>query len=133
MKPFNLEEAKAGKPVCTRDGHSVRIICFDRVVDGIPIVALITTDDSTETVVYYDENGIAHGMLGAKLPLNFPLNLMMKPEKKQGWFAIYRSCSNKHVAATTHIYATKEEVENIIKENAVEDEIIEIRKIEWEK
>jgi hypothetical protein len=25
MKPFNLEEALAGKPVCTRDGRSVKI------------------------------------------------------------------------------------------------------------
>lgn len=25
-KPFNLEEAKAGKSVCTRDGQEVRII-----------------------------------------------------------------------------------------------------------
>lgn len=28
-KPFNLEEAKAGKPVCTRGGHKAKIICFD--------------------------------------------------------------------------------------------------------
>lgn len=29
MKPFNLEEAKAGKPVCTRDGRRVEIISFE--------------------------------------------------------------------------------------------------------
>ena len=28
-KPFNLEEAKAGKSVCTRGGHKAKIICFD--------------------------------------------------------------------------------------------------------
>ena len=28
-KPFNLEEAKAGRPVCTRNGQEVRIICFN--------------------------------------------------------------------------------------------------------
>lgn len=31
MKPFNLEEAKAGKPVCNREGNDVRIICFDKM------------------------------------------------------------------------------------------------------
>lgn len=25
MRPFNLEEAIAGKPVCTRDGHRVKL------------------------------------------------------------------------------------------------------------
>ena len=29
LKPFDFEAAKAGKPVCTRDGRKVRIICFD--------------------------------------------------------------------------------------------------------
>ena len=29
MKPFNLEEAKAGKPICTRDGRRVEIISFE--------------------------------------------------------------------------------------------------------
>ena len=29
MKPFNLEEAKAGAPVCTRDGKDVVIIDYN--------------------------------------------------------------------------------------------------------
>ena len=29
MKPFNLEEAKVGKPVCTRNGRRVEIISFE--------------------------------------------------------------------------------------------------------
>ena len=29
LKPFDLEAAKAGKLVCTRDGRNARIICFD--------------------------------------------------------------------------------------------------------
>ena len=30
FKPFNLEQAKAGKPVCTRDGRKARIGEEDR-------------------------------------------------------------------------------------------------------
>lgn len=30
LKPFDLEAAKAGKPVCTRDGRKARIICWDK-------------------------------------------------------------------------------------------------------
>lgn len=41
-KPFNLEEAKAGKPICTRVGHKARIICFDaKTLCDYPIIALV--------------------------------------------------------------------------------------------
>lgn len=55
LKPFDLEAAKAGKPVCTRDGRKARIICFDAKCDK-PIVALIY-DYNKETVLQYLENG----------------------------------------------------------------------------
>lgn len=41
FKPFDLEQAKAGKPVCTRDGRKARIICFDLKNGNHPIVAVI--------------------------------------------------------------------------------------------
>lgn len=47
MKPFDLEAAKAGKPVCTRDGRKARIICFDRNWE-YPIVALIECENGEE-------------------------------------------------------------------------------------
>jgi hypothetical protein len=40
MKPFNLEEAKAGKPVCTRDGKRVEIISFENPNSVYPILAI---------------------------------------------------------------------------------------------
>ena len=40
MKEFDLEKAKAGHPVCTRDGHEARILCFDRI-EHHPIVGLV--------------------------------------------------------------------------------------------
>lgn len=55
LKPFDLEVAKAGKPVCTRDGRKARIICFDAKCNK-PIVALIY-DCNKETVLQYLENG----------------------------------------------------------------------------
>jgi len=57
MKPFNLEEAKAGKPVCTRSGRKARIICFDARNDQ-PIVALIEDADNRFEIAYnYDIHG----------------------------------------------------------------------------
>lgn len=41
MKPFDIELAKAGHPVCTRSGNPVRIVCFDKKNTKYPIMALI--------------------------------------------------------------------------------------------
>ena len=81
-KLFNLEEAKAGKPVCTRDGRKARIICFDAKGD-YPIIALI--DDTTkETNLHYTVNGRAHAYTESDY------DLMMLPEKKEGWVNVYK-------------------------------------------
>ena len=45
MKEFNLEAAKNGDPIITRDGHRARIITFD-AKGNYPIVALIEYSDS---------------------------------------------------------------------------------------
>lgn len=44
MREFDLSAAKAGAPVCTRDGMEARIICFDRVDLEYPIIALYKTE-----------------------------------------------------------------------------------------
>lgn len=41
MKDFDLQAAKKGAPVCTRDGHKARIVCFDIRNNDFPIVAVI--------------------------------------------------------------------------------------------
>lgn len=42
MKPFNLEEAKVGKPVCTRNGRRVEIISFENPSNNnYPILAKV--------------------------------------------------------------------------------------------
>ena len=52
LKPFDLEAAKAGKPVCTRDGRKARIICFNAKRDA-PIIALVTTNYGKEIAFDY--------------------------------------------------------------------------------
>ena len=56
LKPFSLEAAKAGKPVCTRDGRKVRILCFDRQYEDYNIVALVLCGNR-EFVYNYFLNG----------------------------------------------------------------------------
>lgn len=47
MKPFDLEKAKAGAPVCTREGFRARIVCFDADHNRFPIIALIKDSNSS--------------------------------------------------------------------------------------
>ena len=83
LKSFDLEKAKAGKPVCTRDGRKARIICFDAKGDK-PIIALVEAkgnkDALIEKVERYFING--HSVFEVRKTNN---DLMMLPEKKEGW------------------------------------------------
>lgn len=86
LKPFNLEEAKAGKPVCTRDGRKARIICFD-AKGKQPIIALFEKEKADEVIIQtYNDDGSYYG-----LGKEDNRDLMMLPEKKEGWINVYRS------------------------------------------
>ena len=98
LKPFDLQKAKEGKPVCTRDGRKARIICFDRIDStgcNLTIVALIQVDE-TEVLQLYHDNG--------KCDAKADLDLMMLPEKKEGWVNVY-----KGGLLDTKSYPTKKE------------------------
>lgn len=112
LKEFDLEAAKAGKPVCTRDGRKARIICFDLNNKNFPIVAIINCD-SEENAYQYDIDGICDEH-------DNNLNLMMSPEKKEGWIIIHKEA----------IY-DKETAEKIARETTAN--VIRIQKIEWEE
>lgn len=60
MKPFDLEAAKAGKAVVTRNGKLARIICTDRESDEKePILALVKDRVSGHEAIYsYHIDGI---------------------------------------------------------------------------
>ena len=100
LKSFSLEEAKAGKPVCTRDGRSVRIICFDAKCN-LPIIALITDAGGDESLARYNSNGRFTNLNESDC------DLMMLPEKKEGWVNIDKGGSGK--IAVSSPYSTKEE------------------------
>ena len=52
QKPFNVEAAKNGAKVETKDGYSVRILCYDRIKTDYPIVALINFDNEEACISY---------------------------------------------------------------------------------
>ena len=112
LKPFNLQKAKEGKPVCTRNGRKARIICFDRDWD-MHIVALVS-DPLGESVHYYLSNG------KVDFDKQNDEDLMMLPEKKEGWAVI----------RIYDIYETEEQAEDAIFNSHVG---AMIRKITWEE
>lgn len=123
LKPFSLEAAKAGKPVCTRDGRKARIICFDRRLFyknvSYPILALVERSDGEDDVCCYNEKGKVLIEDGAE----YKDDLMMLPEKKEGWVNVY---------TLNTCYSSKEEAEANIDQD-YEHEYVRTVKIEWEE
>lgn len=117
LREFDIEAAKAGKPVCTRDGRKARIICFDKE-DIRPIVALIKSDKGGESAYYY--------INGMNLSNNHQSvhDLMMLPERKEGWVNIYR---NAGTMLARCIYNTREEA----MESAEEEDYIDTVRVVW--
>lgn len=105
MKEFNLEEAKAGKPVVTSEGYPVRIVCYDRrsAIDESSILALVNEGDY-ELCNYYSPNGI--GIDGSKL--------FMTTGKVTLWTNVYSVFGGYHVGQTL-LYSSKEvALENVV-------------------
>lgn len=120
MKPFNLELAKAGHPVCTRDGESAKIICFDRKSTKYPIIALIDKGKE-EIITSYNLSGQVNN------DIFHNHDLFMKPEKKEGWINVY--FLNDGGNTCFGIYDTKEDALS----HKCADGYIDTIKIEWEE
>lgn len=121
LKPFNLEAAKAGKPVCTRGGRKARIVCFD-ANDERPIIALLEFEcengDYVEKIETYYKNGKVHE------DSEWNNDLMMLPEKHEGWVNVY-----KGGLLDSKVYDTRKEAFD----KASPNDYIATVKIEWEE
>lgn len=123
LRPFDIEAAKAGKPVCTRNGRKVRILCYDLKGEEYPIVAAVETPDHmAESISAYDKNGrFDHGKENNN-------DLMMLHQKKEGWINIYTCYDGAETGIS--IYKTKE----IAKKKVDNDSsYLDTIKIEWEE
>lgn len=107
LKKFDLEAAKAGKPVCTRDGRKVRIISFDRkfLFKGVsyPIIALVEDTAKEETIYGYNEKGKV--IIENDTP--YKDDLMMLPQKKEGWINLFKNNHEDILAAG--VFPSREE------------------------
>lgn len=124
MKEFNLQEAKAGKPVCTRDGRNARIICFDAKREHCPIVALIDDGDKEYVASY-----CADGRFIYNHRVEHSVDLFMAPEKHVGWGWASRLSPCSIVSMFAQIYETEEEA---LSHKPGRSECF-LAKVEWEE
>lgn len=107
MREFDLSAAKAGAPVCTRDGMEARIICFDRVDLEYPIIALYKTELGIEHMRSFSPNGLQFdGVISDE-------DLMMRDDDYAEKLA--RGEYGNHIDEAT------EKVDPVVKENLTTD------------
>ena len=126
LKPFSLEAAKAGKPVCTRDGRKARIICFDaKRKDERNIVAVIPSKDypGFEDVIAYPNDGNYYG------GHENDGDLMMLLEKKEGWVNVYRNEKGEYWSEQI-IFSTKKDATDFVHDYT---QYVTTVKITWEE
>lgn len=91
FKPFNLEAAKAGAPVMTRDGRPARILAFDVKSEEYPVVAVVPTHDGKyESVEVYTKNGQYNDDEYDDIKNECDYDLVMAPIKHRAWVNVYK-------------------------------------------
>ncbi|MBQ5900488.1 MAG: hypothetical protein IIW86_01360, partial [Clostridia bacterium] len=113
MKPFNLEEAKAGKPVCTRNGNPAKIIDFDCniVIDGKieTFLRVFSTNGEKEaTLLCRRDNGYVYLGRSRQIGEKNYCDLMMG-NRFVGWQNIVDDGHGNRVGSC--IWKTREEAE----------------------
>ena len=120
MKPFNLEEAKAGKPVCTRDGHEVEILKWDAMGEQ-PLVGIIKFPIRDTATNWTEE-----GKLDASIESDY--DLFMKSNHHEGWINIVSDYYSSTEVSVRGVYKTKEDA----KLDSDKEDYITTVKVEWE-
>lgn len=125
MKPFDLEKAKAGAPVCTREGFKARIICFDANNNRFPIVALVKDSNSSNEypVSLTKEGRFSDGEVDSSN------DLLMEGIKKEGWINIYETVSERCIGV---VHKSKEEAMRV-KVNEKDVTYKATVRVEWEE
>lgn len=126
MKEFDLEKAKAGHPVCTRDGHEARILCFDR--EGqYPIVALVK-DAGNETIFSYNNMGrFSNDGRG------YLCDLFMKSAKQKRWINLYKD-KDERLFPGLNLFESEKEAKDRMESGEKSNRLYyKTVKIEWEE
>ena len=113
MKAFDLEKAKAGAKVVTRDGRPVRILCFD--LEGRqPIGAAIEREDFDGVVseVLHAFGSDGRYYTGTTQDKDSSLDLFMAPDKK---YSAVWMCRDGRVMCLPFPYDSKDDLEEYLR------------------
>ena len=101
LKPFDIQKAKEGKPICTRDGRKVRMLCYDfKQNEEYPILVAVENKDGKECALLYSNGGISEMYKSSNN------ELAMLPEKKEGWVNVYKGIDG--ITFSRHPHISKE-------------------------
>lgn len=124
LKPFDLEKAKAGAKLVTKDGRPVRIICWDKLDDDntYPIVALVKDKDGTEEEIEtYSLDG------ACVVEQEHDLDLFMAPTTVVRWVNLHGGFGGHY---NYRIYDSEQEA---LKHKDDYDDYVATAKITWEE
>lgn len=132
MKAFDLQAAKAGHRVCTRDGRPARVVCFDAKGCLRPIIALVTDFDGKEDIETYHSDGYFNDDINT--PSDY--DLMMAPEYRHGWVNIFMDEESYYVGDTVHylnsqLFPTEEMALEYAKRSA--KKLVATKEVRWEE
>lgn len=102
MKPFNLEQFKAGKPVVTIDGRQAKFLGIINNRQEDNMVVAVKDHEGNEDVYFYYPSG-KYFQVG-----DSEADLFMAPEKKEGWVVM-----NSNSLHDTSNVVTREQAEEI--------------------
>lgn len=122
MKPFNLEAAKRGEPIQTRDGRPAKFIAHvpESLDEYSRVVALVDG-----CLVRTSSDGGLYSPSGPS-----PCDLFMAPRTRKGWIVLWKTTSGWEVYST-YVYDKKEEAEERAYAFGATHRVVELS--EWEE
>lgn len=121
MKPFNLADALAGKPVMSREGRKVvRIFYAEEACENSQVICVFETG---AVFPYYKD--------GTYTNSSSVHELVMAPTKKEGWINLYQASFGRVPGDTIH--SSEEDAINSAKKYDREPHEFVTIKIEWEE
>ena len=108
-KPFDLEAAKAGRPVMNLMGERVEIVRFDLNNEDYPLLGIVTRKDGTEVPETYTLTGRQWNGNRDETPWEF--DLVMAPlECKERYFVnVYFNNMTKAIKTGNGFFSSEEE------------------------
>ena len=126
MKQFDLEKAKAGAPIQTRNGRPGKFIAYVPEAEGEDRV-IILVDRHIWKIGEDGRCGSRHD--------HPEKDIFMAPVKREGWVNVYETVYSERIANSLGIYNAREQAEDQARTNEGTHprSYIDTVRIEWEE